>query len=359
MGKNKFVAIDEVASDHRVASVHVAGVPDFHLADIMRGVADAAAARGVDLRAGEIADLAIALGRERLGLAGSASRGGVDLDRVPGLASGKERGHLGVDPRDFVFGDGDDPAPTGGAPGDILTEEEMDAIRAGRLMGSPDEERERQAMQHALEEEQRLLDELLPGTEAESVEELDRLRREHAVELKDFMRNDMGRPPTPEQSGGSGAGPSRGSVGNRNNPGNQNAPPSVAPKQTPDNRNVAPPSKHEPKVSLPGNPDAGPTGAPRSSSLLPHYLRSQFAAHRIAQHVGPGAYFGPDGPKGRGSASRVSHLRPSYDDDPNAIRARGRMLLLARSAIGPGARPPGTDAALASVIRTLLLSRTR
>ena len=30
MGKNKFVAIDEVASDHKIASVHVAGVPDFH-----------------------------------------------------------------------------------------------------------------------------------------------------------------------------------------------------------------------------------------------------------------------------------------------------------------------------------------
>lgn len=67
MGKNKFVAIDEVASDHRIASVHVAGVPDRQLADIMRGVADAAAARGLDLRAGEIADLAIALGTEMFG----------------------------------------------------------------------------------------------------------------------------------------------------------------------------------------------------------------------------------------------------------------------------------------------------
>lgn len=66
MGKNKFVAIDEVASDHKIASVRVAGVPDFHLADIMRGVADAAVARGVDLRAGEVADLAIALGQESI-----------------------------------------------------------------------------------------------------------------------------------------------------------------------------------------------------------------------------------------------------------------------------------------------------
>ncbi|MFO0681885.1 MAG: hypothetical protein U0234_07540 [Sandaracinus sp.] len=75
MGKNKFVAIDEVASDHKIASVHVAGVPDRELADIMRGVADAAVARGVDLRAGEIADLAIALGNETFGFP-SASRPG-------------------------------------------------------------------------------------------------------------------------------------------------------------------------------------------------------------------------------------------------------------------------------------------
>ncbi|MFO0681879.1 MAG: hypothetical protein U0234_07510 [Sandaracinus sp.] len=117
MGKNKFVAIDEVASDHKIASVHVAGVPDRQLADIMRGVADAAAARGVDLRVGEVADVAIAIGGEGRG---PGRRDGIGVVGEGGLGSG---GLLGAalsalgDTRGWVAGDPNDPSsqqfPTG------------------------------------------------------------------------------------------------------------------------------------------------------------------------------------------------------------------------------------------------------